>query len=66
MLGEIVPKEDLAALFPGGLNLEETKKSGELAIELADAFLMPTGALKESVIDKVRSRLPEVDEKVKS
>ena len=32
LLGEIVPKEDLAALFPGGQNLEESKKSGELAL----------------------------------
>jgi hypothetical protein len=38
-LGDIFPKEDLAALFPGGLNLEETKKSGALALERS---LMPT------------------------
>ena len=64
LLGDIVPKEDLAALFPGGLNLEETKKSGDLALELVDALLLPPNALKDSVIDEVRSRLPEVDEKV--
>jgi len=47
------------------LNLEETKKSGDLALELVDALLLPPNALKDSVIDEVRSRLPEVDEKVK-
>jgi len=62
LLGEVVPKEDLAALFPGGLNQEETKKNGDLALELVDAFLMAPSALKESVIDEVRSRLPKLDE----
>jgi hypothetical protein len=64
LLGDIVPKEDLAALFPGGLNLEETKKNGELALELVDAFLMPPSAFKDSTIEEVRTRLPEIDEKV--
>jgi len=62
LLGETVPKDDLAALFAGGLNQEETKKNAELALELVDAFLMTPGALKESVISEVRSRLPPVDE----
>ena len=65
LLGEVIPKEDMAALFPGGLNLEETKKNGVIAIELADALLLPPSALKDAVIDEVRTRLPEVDEKVK-
>jgi len=62
LLGEVVPKDDLAALFAGGLNLEETKKNAELAVELVDAFMLPSGALKESVIAEVRSRLPIVDD----
>jgi hypothetical protein len=63
LLGDIFPKEDLAALFPGGLNLEETKKSGALAMELADAHLMAPSVTKDSVIDEIRQRLPAVDEK---
>ena len=62
LLGEVVPKDDLAALFPGGLNLEETKKNADLAIELVDAFLLPGSALKDSVIEEIRGRLPAVDE----
>jgi hypothetical protein len=62
LLGEVVPKDDLAALFPGGLNLEKTKKNADLAIELVDAFLMPGGVLKDIIIDEIRSRLPEVDD----
>ena len=61
LLGEVVPKHDLAALFPGGLNLAKTKKNADLAIELVDAFLMSGSALKDSVIDEIRSRLPVVD-----
>jgi len=52
LLGDIVPKEDLAALFPGGLNLEETKKSGALAIELVDALLMPRAVSKTQLSTK--------------
>jgi hypothetical protein len=61
-LGEVVPKEDLACLFKGGLTVEETKKNEDLGIELIDAFLMTPSALKESVIDEIRSRMPESDE----
>jgi hypothetical protein len=62
LLGEVVPKDDLAALFPGGLNLEETKKNSELAIELVDAFRMTGSALKDAIIEEIRGRLPPVDE----
>ena len=62
LLGEVVPTDDLAALFAGGLNLENTKKNADLAIELVDAFLMPGSALKDTIIDEIRSRLPEVDD----
>jgi len=48
LLGDVVPKEDLVSLFHGGLNQEETKKNGDLALELVDAFLMAPSALKES------------------
>jgi hypothetical protein len=65
LLGDIVPREDLVSLFPGGLNQEQTKVNGELAIELVDAFLMAPSALRESVIDEVRSRIPVVDESKK-
>ena len=47
------------------MNLEETKKSGDLAVELTGALLLPPSSLKDAIIDEVRSRLPEVDEKVK-
>jgi hypothetical protein len=62
LLGEIVPKGDLAALFPGGQNLEESKKSGELALELVDALLMAPSATKDSVLDEIRERIPKLDE----
>ena len=60
--GEVVPKEDLEVLFAGGLTVEETKKNEDLGIELIDAFLLPPSALKESVIDEIRSRLPSSEE----
>ena len=62
LLGEVVPKGDLAALFPGGQNLEESKKSGELALELVDALLMAPSATKDSVLDEIRERIPKLDE----
>ena len=62
LLGEVVPKEDLAALFSGGLTVEETKKNEDLGLELIDAFLMHPSALKESVLDEIRSRMPVVSE----
>ena len=56
LLGEVIPKGDLAALFPGGQNLEESKKSGDLALELVDALLMAPSATKDSVLDEIRER----------
>jgi len=64
LLGDVVPKADLAALFTGGTQ-EQTKKNGDLALELVDAFMMPSSALQEAVIAEVRSRLPVVDEEKK-
>ena len=66
LLGDVVPKEDMVSLFPGGLNQEDTKKNGDLALELVDAFMMAPSALKESVIEEVRSRLPVVPEDKKT
>ena len=65
LLGDVVPKEDLAALFTGGLTKEQTTKNGELALELVDAFMLPPSALRESVVAEVRSRLPTVSEEKK-
>jgi hypothetical protein len=65
LLGDVVPKQDLAALFAGGLNKEQTTRNSELALELVDAFTLPPGALQESVIAEVRSRLPAVDDEKK-
>ena len=65
LLGDVVPKQDLAALFAGGLNKEQTTQNSELALELVDAFTLPPGALQESVIAEVRSRLPAVDDEKK-
>jgi hypothetical protein len=56
----------MVSLFPGGLNQEDTKKNGDLALELVDAFMMAPSALKESVIEEVRSRLPVVPEDKKT
>jgi hypothetical protein len=66
LLGDVVPMADLAVLFAGGLNQEQTTKNGELAVELVDAFMMPPSALQESVIAEVRSRFPVVDEEKKA
>ena len=65
LLGEVVPKDDLTVLFAGGLNQEQTKANEQLALELVDAFLLPVGVLRDSVIDEVRSRLPVVAEEKK-
>ena len=45
-----------------GQNLEESKKSGELALELVDALLMAPSATKDSVLDEIRERIPKLDE----
>jgi len=66
LLGDIVPKEDLARLFPGGLNQEETKEHAEIALELIDAFLMAPSATKEAVVTEVRSRLPELKDEAQA
>jgi hypothetical protein len=62
LLGEVVPKEDLAALFPGGQNVDESKKSGELALELVDALLMAPSATKDSVLEELHERIPKLDD----
>lgn len=62
LLGEVVPTQDLASLFAGGLTVDETKKNEDLGLELVDALLMAPSALKESVIDEIRTRMPKVDE----
>ncbi len=61
LLGDVLCKEDLASLFPGGLTLEQTKKNQNLAIELIDALTM-TDRLKDLVIGEVRARMPVVPE----
>ena len=62
LLGEVVPTQDLAALFPGALTVEETKKNEDLGLELVDAFLMAPSARRESVIEEIRTRLPPISE----
>ena len=62
LLGDLIPREDLASLFPGGLTVAETKVNTDLGLELVDALCMHPSARKDSVLEEIRSRLPEVEE----
>ena len=55
-------ERDLASLFPGGLTVAETKVNTDLGLELVDALCMHPSARKDSVLEEIRSRLPEVEE----
>jgi hypothetical protein len=58
LVGEVIPKEQLAVLFAGGQTQEQTKQNGELALELVDALLMAPSATRESVLEDIHDRIP--------
>ena len=51
LTAEVIPKEDLNALFAANQSVEETKRNEDLALELVDALLMYPSARKESVTE---------------
>jgi len=63
LLGDVFPREDIAALFPGKLNAADTKRNAELALELVDALTMLPSVTRTATLEDIRTRLPPVDEK---
>jgi hypothetical protein len=57
LLGEMLSKDDLMALFPGKMTVPEAKKNSELALELIDALTMVPSVKKDVIVEEIRARV---------
>ena len=58
LLGKVFDNSELAALFPGGVTQEESKKRGKLAMDFLDALHQPPSRARDDKIAHIKELLP--------